>query len=434
MRSQPQPRVVRHKLLLLYLGGLAIYGLLAGPRLRWRTPNEFVALAEALLRGRLSIEPALQPLLDLATYRGQLYVPYPPAPALLYLPLVAAFGRGVYHGLLHVLLAAAVFPLFYLVLRRYTAAGGQHDRELVWLTAALGLGSVFAPLATRSSVYFTGQVVAVLLVCLYLSLARRGRHPLAAGLMLGMAYLARGATLLAAPVALAEIWQGRPTGSRSPTTQPRPPSTAVGLARFAVGLGIILALSAVYNWARFDQPLELGYRYLGWRDDPEITHWGLFHYVYLERNLHAALTAMPVLLPGFPYLTFHPEGMSLLLTTPLLIMLPRLRGWSTTPRVLAISAGLIWLPALFYANTGFVQYGYRYAADWLPLLLLAMAAAGLQVNRWWVKGLILLGIAVCLYGAYLSARHPYTPAFGQLIQERTLLRYRQAASGSPARP
>ena len=81
--------------LALYGLGLLVFGLLAGPRLIARPPNEFVALAEAWLAGRLDIAPQLAPFLDLAEFGGRHFVPYPPAAAALYTPFVALFGRGV---------------------------------------------------------------------------------------------------------------------------------------------------------------------------------------------------------------------------------------------------------------------------------------------------------------------------------------------------
>jgi hypothetical protein len=116
--------------------------------------------------------------------------------------------------------------------------------------------------------------------------------------------------------------------------------------------------------------------------------------------------------------------MSLLLTTPVLLLLPTLRGWTLTAKAALLSVGLILLPALFYANTGFAQYGYRYAADFLPYLILAMALAGLRVRSRWVKGLILFGVAVNLWGAFLAGWHPFDAELRQLIMEHTLLRYR----------
>lgn len=408
-------------LLLLYLAGLAVYGVLAGPRLGARPPHEHIALAEALLHGQLAIDPSLAPFLDLSEFGGRFFVPYPPAPAALFLPAVAVFGRNVYHGVLHVLLAAAILPAFYLALRRFTSETAHNERERLWLVALLAFGTPVAALAANSNVYYTGQIAAVVFSCLYLAAAWRGKQPVWAGLALGAAYLSRSAVLLAFPIILAEIWRARPArGTGDSFWQSR----AGALLRFAAGLGAMLALSGLYNWLRFGNPLELGYGYLGWRTDPEIVRWGLFSYVYLERNLHAALTSLPVLLPAFPFITFNPEGLSLLITTPVLVLLPFLSGWTLTAKAALFSSGLIFATALLYANTGFVQYGYRYAADFLPFLILAMALAGLRVVSWQIKGLILFGVMVCLWGAAHAGWYPFTAELDQQIKQHTLLRYR----------
>ncbi len=216
------------------------------------------------------------------------------------------------------------------------------------------------------------------------------------------------------PVILAEIWRSQHDAQ----------SRRRSLLRFGLALGAVLLLAGLYNWSRFGQPAEFGYTYLGWRTDPEIVRWGLFHYVYLERNLHALLTSLPVLLPAFPFIAFNPEGMSLLVTTPVLLLLPTLRNWTLTGKAALLSSGLILLPALVYANTGFAQYGYRYAADFLPYLVLAMALGGLRVRSPWVKGLILFGVVVNLWGAWLAGWHSFNADLARLIDEYTLIRYR----------
>ena len=414
-------RVHLRTLVVLYLAGLGVYALLAGPRLHYRNPNEFVALAEALLQGRLWISPQLAPVLDLAEYQGRHFVPYPPAVAVLYLPAVAVFGRGVYHGVLHVMLAASILPLFYLAISRYTSETSHSRQEQLWLVILLAFGTPVATLATNSNVYYTGQIAAVVFVCLYLAAAYRGRYPVWAGLALGAAFLARSAVILGFPVILAEIWRSLPERDRAPRWRD---SRVGAVVKFAAGLGMVLTVSAVVNWVRFDNPLELGYRYLGWRTDPEIVQWGLFSYAYLERNLHAALTSLPVFLDRFPYAAFNPEGMSLLITTPVLLALPFLRHWTLTAKAALMASGLIFLVALLYANTGFAQYGYRYAADFLPFLVLAMALAGLRLTDWRIKALVLWGVGLCLWGAFQAGWFPFTQELDRLIKERTLMRYR----------
>ena len=66
---------------------------------------------------------------------------------------------------------------------------------------------------------------------------------------------------------------------------------------------------------------------------------------------------------------------------------------------------MVSLPGLFYQNTGWEQFGYRFGLDWLPLLVCAFAVGGLRLG-WWVKALILVGIAVNAFGAATFGRDP----------------------------
>ena len=115
---------------------------------------------------------------------------------------------------------------------------------------------------------------------------------------------------------------------------------------------------------------------------------------------------------------------SLLITTPVLMYLIWLRRWTFMARAALLSSGLILLPALLYANTGFAQYGYRYAADFLPFLILAMALAGLRIHSRLTKTLIIAGVIVCLWGAFLAGWYPFSLEQFQVVDDYTLLRYR----------
>ena len=72
-------------------------------------------------------------------------------------------------------------------------------------------------------------------------------------------------------------------------------------------------------------------------------------------------------------------------------------------KALLITALAVALPGLFYQNTGWEQFGYRFGLDWLPLLVLAFAVGGRPLTRG-VKTLILLGIGVNALGAVTFGR------------------------------
>ena len=58
---------------------------------------------------------------------------------------------------------------------------------------------------------------------------------------------------------------------------------------------------------------------------------------------------------------------------------------------------------LFYQNSGYVQFGYRFALDVTPYLVMLLSVGKVPVNRW-TKTLIILGILVNLVGAIVFKR------------------------------
>jgi hypothetical protein len=152
---------------------------------------------------------------------------------------------------------------------------------------------------------------------------------------------------------------------------------------------------------RFGSVTDFGHDHLfNNRVNPDIQKWGLFNYHYLERNLHAAFTRLPVLgsLPNQPPIGFDFDGMSLFITTPLFLLLlwpvvkPRLH------RLLWATVGLVAVPGFFYQNTGWRQFGFRFSLDYTPYLFMVLAIGGRRFNGWfWALGLA--GVAVGIWGA-----------------------------------
>src|SRR5690606_38529971 len=93
------------------------------------------------------------------------------------------------------------------------------------------------------------------------------------------------------------------------------------VALFAAPLGIVLALLAWHNTARFDDPFEFGHRHLAviWQD--RIQRWGLFSPHFLGRNLAVALGGVPFWGgPGEP-MRIGGHGLALWITSPFYLAL-----------------------------------------------------------------------------------------------------------------
>jgi len=80
---------------------------------------------------------------------------------------------------------------------------------------------------------------------------------------------------------------------------------------------------------------------------------------------------------------------------------PRAKSW-LYPVLWATAVPALVVP-LFYQNSGYVQFGYRFALDITPYLIMLLAVGRLPMNRW-TKLLIIAGVLVNLAGAIALKR------------------------------
>ena len=392
------------------------------------------------------------------------YVSFPPGPAVLMLPLVAIFGHRTSDVGFTVLLAGLIPALAFLLLRRLprllapepdgppsatarpassdgpgptpgAAAGsaqkggalaalaalGRLEPEL-WLVLLLGLGSVLYFCSVIGQVWFTAHVVSLVLLGLYLLCVLPLRRPLLAGVLLGLIYLTRPTMAAFGLLFVLELLRAHCPERRYPLWPPSrlrelPLRRLIGpLARFALPLGILVALGAVHNYLRFGRPFEFGHTYLTTMQADNIQRFGLVNYQYLSRNLAAAFTLLPKLLPSPPYVQVSYHGLSLLVTTPALAYLL----WPTPVGTDSVAAAArrrelrlaLWatvapiaLAGFMYQNDGYVQFGFRFSLDYMLALLMLLwlgNQAALRTLRF--RALVLVGVAVNTFGAVTFGR------------------------------
>jgi hypothetical protein len=311
---------------------------------------------------------------DAERYRW--YVSFPPLPAILLLPVVTVFGLSTLDALFWVLFAGLGPMVLFLVLRLLRESG-QSERSLrddLLLTSLFAVGSVYYFVAVQGTVWFAAHVVATTFVCLYLLFSFGMRRPTAAGFALALAFLCRPATLLLAPFFLFHAISApkEPNGQNS-SAQAR---VLQASTMFALPLALIVAATMWYNAARFADPFEFGHRFLQIRWRPRIETWGLFSTHYLPRNLTVFLLSVPWWMPTSPFVRISRHGLALWFSTPNLL-------WSLWPKkfdatTLALWAGVLptAICTLLYQNTGWIQYGYRFSLDYLPLLFVLVALSG----------------------------------------------------------
>jgi hypothetical protein len=330
---------------------------------------------------------------DIANRWKKYYVSFPPFPALLFLPLVAIFGVFVNDVVLTVILAALGPTLLFVVLRRLAARGDSQRTEIddLWLTAMFAIGTVYYYSSVIGQVWYTAHVVSTVFVGLFVLASFEAAHPILAGLCLGAVVLTRPQMLFWGVFFLYEMWRAKKPYVKT-------------LAQVGVPLFVFGAIGAAFNWARFHSITEFGHTYLNVRWTDRIQRYGLFNYSFLARNLTCAFTLTPKLIGKPPYVQISWHGMSMLITTPALAYLAWPRTSGQLHRVLWAVIVPIAILGFMYQNDGWVQFGYRFSIDFLFAAMMLLAIGGRPLT-WTFRALIIVGIAINLFGAITFGRY-----------------------------
>jgi len=414
--------------------GIAVY-VLSNPT-RQNVYDHFVWQADAFLQGRAWIPWPLsqgeflnghfQDVFPIGEGRG--LIPFPPLPAIVLLPAVAAFGLATNAALVAAVVGGLNVGLAYRMVWRLTTD------PLVAILAALfyGFGTVAWYAAMLGSTWFFAHVVAstclLLAITAALDAERRtaervstvspiDRRQVLSGLLLGLAATARLTTLLAAPF-FAFVGGGGSFLRRSLSA--------------GIGAAIPVLLLLAYNLATSGQLFHPGYEHLyqtEYAPDPtgllaqlfpplrDITYhpgeWALQDPRYIPQNLLILLAWLPEVRPecglalldqACPLLRPDRLGMSLFLTSPgwLLAIPVVLQGWRR--RIVigsTLAIGAVLLVNVMHFSQGWVQFGYRFSNDAAPfgLLLVTLGMARYGV-RWWTVALVAASIVINAWGVY----------------------------------
>jgi hypothetical protein len=413
--------------LIVFVLASCVYCAVSWERLLTPSPdNHYSHLAQGFLEGRLGLEGDPPGMNDWACFdtvargpcppsrfhfpedhdgRYRWFVSYPAAPAVVLMPVVAFGGVAIRDRLIWAVLAGLAPALLYVLLRflRERGVSGRSIRDDALVTVLFAVGSVYFFSAVQGSVWFAAHVVACALLFPFVLFAFEARRPVLAGLTLGLAFHARPTAVLLGVFFLLEAIRAfrRDDVPEVDSVAPFAPrlvrylrgTRGLDVARacglFAVPLAIAGGVAMWMNHVRFGNVFEFGHQYLQiyWRD--RIERWGLFNFHYVGRNLAVMLAALPWLSAVAPYVKIGRHGLALWVTTPNLwtAVWPKHTGRLTASLWLAVLPVL--LVNLMYQNSGWIQFGYRFALDWLPLVFVAIAISGRRF------GLGFVALVVC---------------------------------------
>jgi len=341
-------------------------------------PDHMMILASDLFVGRSDLS-SLTTINDIVTIDGRNYQAMSLLPTVPYLSLVPfhvlwPFSRWIVSAAIGIAAGWLALPLA----RRY-GPGGTAD---YWLAALGAFGTLLFTLTIEGDFYYLAHLEAVLLTFVALIEWHDRRRPLVVGLLIGLVALARPTLLvIALPFGLALLAEAR--------------DRVRVAAAFTLPLLGALAVTGWWDWVRFGSPLETGYD-IAWITAPlqALRDQGLFSIVHVPTNLALFIGGGFTVRDAFPWLVPSVDGHSILLTTPALLIAVGAGLRERANLVMWSAAVLAAIPVfLYYGGAGADTYGYRYAMDFVPFLLVLVAIA--LRDRFGNLERFLIGLSLC---------------------------------------
>ena len=339
---------------LLAVAAASLY-LLTGPT--GSGGDAYVPLAGALLQGRLTVET--RSWIELIPTAAGWLLPFPPAPVLFYLPVVAVMGVQPWDaelptGIMPALVGGLSVGLSFILLRRRLAV---REGPALWISLGFATTTLWWVAGTGGT-HLMAQVSAVLFLLAALYLALGSDRPVIAGVLFALAVGSRLPVGLALPLFM-YLYRGRSW-------------------RFIAGAVPIAAVVGLYNLARFGSVFDFGYARIPSGTTGLVTdEWwyseGIESPAYLWRGFEAAFLSWPRIVAEAPFIQPSLWADSLLLTAPFLGGVVLARG--RLALVTAATAVLILLVDMMHGNPGFEQFGYRFILDSMPLWLVVLGIA-----------------------------------------------------------
>jgi hypothetical protein len=362
--------------------------------------DHYVFLARRFLQGSLNVDNLPSDYSDYALSEGHKYVPFGPVPALLVMPFLPLLNIGVPLAWVGYVFTGINVAVFFRVLGLAGVAGERRR----WATLLYFGGTVYLSIILVGiSTYFAHVVCTTFLLLAIMELLERRRLPLV-GLYIGLAAGARLTALFTLPFFLWMLWRA---GNKGESTG-RPSEKIRRIALILLGLAVPLAFLGAYNYARFGNVAETGFgRAVLYQDFLERARSiGLFSLRHVPKNLVMMLLQGPEPVGSaysptirFPYVQPSQWGMGLFFTSPALLYAFRARISEPLVQACLLATLSVLVPILTYYGVGYVQFGYRYALDFMPFMMLVVARGLPDPMNGRARALIGASVLISAWGA-----------------------------------
>ena len=363
--------------------------------------DHYVFLAHRIAEGRVDVDNLPLGYGDYVLWHGHKYLPFGALPAILLVPFLPLLNLGLPMVVAGYVLTAVNAIVFFRVL----IAAGIRDERRYWVPLLYFGGTPYLSITLVGiSTYFAHIVVTTfLLLAIWETLGRR--RMLLVGLCLGFAVATRVSALFTLPFFIRMMWPsgGSIHGRSAPSVQ---------LTSLAGGLVGPLLLMLWYNYARFGNPIETGFGKAMLYSDVlyKARSVGLFSAAHIPKNLFMMLLQGPQPVGGdssavlrFPYIEPSRWGMGLFFTSPALLYIFRAPRRDPLVQASWLAVLSTAVPLITYYGIGYVQFGYRYALDFMPFLIL-VAAFGMPAPMTpRARALVAASVVINLWGAVTLA-------------------------------
>lgn len=320
----------------------------------------YFRLARAFSEGRLYLKENPPWLNELVPFNGKSFVVYPPMPAILLMPMVAIFGLDSTQTLLSIFLGSVDVCLSFLVLRKARLS----IQTSLLVSVFFGLGTNLWYLSSVGSAWFIAHVVALFFILLALFETFGKQRILLIGLLIGASFWSRTTTIFTLPFFIIFLWKKLiPNSSRN----------IWNIFFLLFGVGSFVIIDGFYNFIRFgDFSAFAPYLLIpNFKQDPAYKD-GLMSIKFIPRHLKAVLFKLPYTSNTFPFLVPSIYSLALWFTSPLIVY-----AFKFKKNLLSIACWAGILPTLLvimmWTVVGYAQFGYRFAQDFMPLLLILIA-------------------------------------------------------------
>jgi len=342
--------------ILLFLGSFLIYKNIYPEPRNWY--DHYLYLTKSFMQSRVDIPDLPTFYHDKLEFEDKTYIPFPPAASFLLLPFVY-LNPTITQQTVSILVGAVDIMLIYLLLLNFTS-----KKNSLLLSVFLGFGTSFFWSAVVGTTWFFAHVVAIFFLTISLLLHFKEKY-FWSGIFFALSALTRIPMIFAGIFYLLQLF-------RKPNK----------FYLFLAGAFIFIPVFLFYNYLRFGNVLETGYEKIYNQYNESglkvsiAENFGYFNFKNIPLNLYTFLIMPPSIdiTDGIiKSLKPSPFGMGILFTSPLLFIAlwPKFKKGIELNAI--ITALIVSIPSFLHYAQGWVQFGYRFALDFIVFLMIILA-------------------------------------------------------------